>query len=329
MPDPSSWPRPSGWPRTSAGPASACSTCAGVPTAPGRRLYAAGTHSRRHLHRLADGPGRAGGGQRRPAPGRPAARGRDARPGRASATAWWRSSTTTRPCPTRPGRGGRCASTASIRPGSWSAAWRPGGQLARPISTTAELRPPATFTPRLAVTAPPDRERRPRSLLDSPGTQLLDARTPSEFAGYAGTTRRLGHIPGALNVPAAGTTEPRHGRLPERRRAAGAAASGRRQPAPTPRLLRLGRPRCLQARLRADADGLRRRGRLRRRLGRVGRSAGSAGRALSGYQGLGSDPAPSSGGASVSHSTPAATATWARAWLTTSRSTSLGGSAPP
>ncbi len=84
-------------------------------------------------------------------------------------------------------------------------AWR---QLARPISTTAELRPPAAFTPHLAVrmrlTASDVRQ-----LLDSPGTQLLDARTPSEFAGHAGTTRRLGHIPGALNVPASGTTEPR------------------------------------------------------------------------------------------------------------------------
>jgi thiosulfate/3-mercaptopyruvate sulfurtransferase len=86
-------------------------------------------------------------------------------------------------------------------------AWR---KLARLISTTAELRPPATFTPHLAVrmrlTASDVRQ-----LLDSPGTQLLDARTPSEFAGYAGTTRRLGHIPGALNVPASGTTEPRTG----------------------------------------------------------------------------------------------------------------------
>jgi thiosulfate/3-mercaptopyruvate sulfurtransferase len=50
-------------------------------------------------------------------------------------------------------------------------------------------------------------------MLDSMDVQLLDARAPSEYAGHAGTTRRLGHIPGALNVPAAATTEPRTGRF--------------------------------------------------------------------------------------------------------------------
>ena len=50
-------------------------------------------------------------------------------------------------------------------------------------------------------------------MLDSLDVQLLDARAPSEYAGHAGTTRRLGHIPGALNVPAAATTEPRTGRF--------------------------------------------------------------------------------------------------------------------
>lgn len=88
-------------------------------------------------------------------------------------------------------------------------AWRDLGQ---PISTAAELRPPTTFTPRLAgrtrLTASDLRQ-----LLGSPQVQLLDARAPSEFAGHAGSTRRLGHIPGALNVPASATTEPHTGRF--------------------------------------------------------------------------------------------------------------------
>ena len=87
--------------------------------------------------------------------------------------------------------------------------WR---ALAQPLSSAAELRPPTIFTPRLQprlrLTASDVKQ-----LLDSPQVQLLDARSPSEYAGHAGTTRRLGHIPGALNVPAAATTEPRTGRF--------------------------------------------------------------------------------------------------------------------
>jgi thiosulfate/3-mercaptopyruvate sulfurtransferase len=83
-------------------------------------------------------------------------------------------------------------------------AWR---KLGQPVSTTAELRPPTTFTPRLEPRARLTATDL-RQLLGSPQVQLLDARTPSEFAGHAGSTRRLGHIPGALNVPAAATTEP-------------------------------------------------------------------------------------------------------------------------
>lgn len=87
--------------------------------------------------------------------------------------------------------------------------WRALGQ---PVSTAAELRPPTTFTPhlqaRLRLAASDVKQ-----LLGAPHVQLLDARTASEFAGHAGSTRRLGHIPGALNVPAASTTEPRSGRF--------------------------------------------------------------------------------------------------------------------
>jgi thiosulfate/3-mercaptopyruvate sulfurtransferase len=88
-------------------------------------------------------------------------------------------------------------------------AWRALGQ---PVSTAAELRPPTSFTPRLQARlrlAASD----VKQLLGSPGVQLLDARAPSEFAGHAGTTRRLGHIPGALNLAAATTYEDRAGRF--------------------------------------------------------------------------------------------------------------------
>jgi thiosulfate/3-mercaptopyruvate sulfurtransferase len=96
--------------------------------------------------------------------------------------------------------------SARILPGGL-AAWE---RLGLPLSTALEMAPPATFTPRhqsrLRLTA-----EEVRSLLGDDGAQLLDARLPAEFAGHAGTMRRLGHIPGALNVPAAATTEPGSG----------------------------------------------------------------------------------------------------------------------
>ena len=83
-------------------------------------------------------------------------------------------------------------------------AWRAIGQQ---VSSLAETRPPITFTPRLQSRlslAASD----VKQLLDALGVQILDARAPSEFAGHAGATRRLGHIPGAVNLPSSSTTEP-------------------------------------------------------------------------------------------------------------------------
>jgi thiosulfate/3-mercaptopyruvate sulfurtransferase len=84
--------------------------------------------------------------------------------------------------------------------------------LGRPVSGALELRPPTTFTPRrqsrLRLTA-----AEVRDLLDSEQAQLIDARTPAEYMGREGTARRLGHIPGGVNVPAAATTEPGTGRF--------------------------------------------------------------------------------------------------------------------
>ncbi len=39
-----------------------------------------------------------------------------------------------------------------------------------------------------------------RGLLGAPDVTLLDARAPAEYRGFEGNTRRLGHIPGAINV---------------------------------------------------------------------------------------------------------------------------------
>jgi thiosulfate/3-mercaptopyruvate sulfurtransferase len=61
---------------------------------------------------------------------------------------------------------------------------------------------PAVFTPRAQVrlrltTADV------RGLLGAPDVQLVDARGPAEYRGFEGNVRRLGHIPGAVNVPVA------------------------------------------------------------------------------------------------------------------------------
>ncbi|MGH2512619.1 MAG: sulfurtransferase, partial [Candidatus Limnocylindrales bacterium] len=47
-----------------------------------------------------------------------------------------------------------------------------------------------------------------RASLGSEGILLVDARAPAEYHGFEGNTRRLGHIPGAVNLPVAGLTEP-------------------------------------------------------------------------------------------------------------------------
>ncbi|MEI7744364.1 MAG: sulfurtransferase [Chloroflexota bacterium] len=71
---------------------------------------------------------------------------------------------------------------------------------------------PATFTPRAKV-----RQRLTtadvRGLLGAPDVLLLDARGPAEYHGYEGNVRRLGHIPGAVNVPVAAMHEPGSQRL--------------------------------------------------------------------------------------------------------------------
>ena len=52
-----------------------------------------------------------------------------------------------------------------------------------------------------------------RALIGSPGLLLIDARAEAEYRGFEGNTQRLGHIPGAINLPVAGLTQPGTGRL--------------------------------------------------------------------------------------------------------------------
>ncbi len=52
-----------------------------------------------------------------------------------------------------------------------------------------------------------------RALLGSSGVLLVDARATAEYHGFEGNTRRLGHIPGAVNLPVAGLTQPGTGRF--------------------------------------------------------------------------------------------------------------------
>jgi len=77
----------------------------------------------------------------------------------------------------------------------------------RPVSNAATAPPPALFSPRaqlrMRLTTPDV-----RALLGSPEVMLLDARAPAEYRGLEGNSRRLGHVPGAVNVPAAVLSRP-------------------------------------------------------------------------------------------------------------------------
>ncbi len=89
------------------------------------------------------------------------------------------------------------------------AAWVEAGQ--RSESGVVDPRP-ASFTPRAVV-----RERLTtadvRGLLGAPGVQLVDARGPAEYSGFEGNVRRLGHIPGAVNLPVSSMHAPGTQRL--------------------------------------------------------------------------------------------------------------------
>jgi len=69
----------------------------------------------------------------------------------------------------------------------------------RPLSNASYPPAPAVFTPRanprMRLTTADV-----RSLLGSPDVILIDARASAEYRGLEGNARRLGHIPGAINV---------------------------------------------------------------------------------------------------------------------------------
>lgn len=84
------------------------------------------------------------------------------------------------------------------------AAWRADG---RPLSQAVPRPAPATFTPHAQPRSRLTTDD-VRGLLGSPDVVLLDARSPAEYRGHQGNTQRLGHIPGAVNVPVAAMTVP-------------------------------------------------------------------------------------------------------------------------
>ena len=88
-------------------------------------------------------------------------------------------------------------------------AWLAAGH---PVANGEVEVPAAVFTPRAQV-----RLRLTtadiRGLLGAPDVQLVDARGPAEYRGIEGNVRRLGHIPGAVNVPVASMHVPGTQRL--------------------------------------------------------------------------------------------------------------------
>jgi len=77
------------------------------------------------------------------------------------------------------------------------AAWLAEG---RPLSNASYPPAVATFTPRANARmrlATAD----VRAILGSPDVLIVDARAAAEYRGLEGNARRLGHIPGAVNVP--------------------------------------------------------------------------------------------------------------------------------
>jgi thiosulfate/3-mercaptopyruvate sulfurtransferase len=98
--------------------------------------------------------------------------------------------------------------TVRILDGGYPAWVAIGGGVRSGVDTPS----PARFTPRLQA-----RRRLTtgdvRGMMGSPESVLIDARGPAEYHGYEGNARRLGHIPGAVNVPVGATHQPGTQRL--------------------------------------------------------------------------------------------------------------------
>jgi thiosulfate/3-mercaptopyruvate sulfurtransferase len=76
---------------------------------------------------------------------------------------------------------------------AWQAEGRPLSTASLPVARAAFR---ARLNPRLRLTTADV-----RALLGSPEVQVLDARAHPEYRGFEGNAKRLGHIPGAINVP--------------------------------------------------------------------------------------------------------------------------------
>jgi thiosulfate/3-mercaptopyruvate sulfurtransferase len=90
--------------------------------------------------------------------------------------------------------------------------WRAWHESGRPASSAPHSADRASFTPRA------DSRRRlstsdVRQLLGSRDVQIVDARPPAEYRGQEGASARPGHIPGAINIPAALLTVPEEQRF--------------------------------------------------------------------------------------------------------------------
>jgi thiosulfate/3-mercaptopyruvate sulfurtransferase len=90
-----------------------------------------------------------------------------------------------------------------ILDGGWPA-WIESG---RPVSSSGTRTQRAAFTPR---TNPRRRfsASEVRELIGTAGVQIVDARSPADYAGQQGAAMRLGHVPGAVDLPAALLTDP-------------------------------------------------------------------------------------------------------------------------
>lgn len=85
--------------------------------------------------------------------------------------------------------------------GAWTA------DPSRPVASGSVRPEPARFSPRSDLRARLTTAD-VRDALGSPDVLLVDARPPAEYRGFEGNGRRLGHVPGAINIPVAATTRP-------------------------------------------------------------------------------------------------------------------------
>jgi len=95
-----------------------------------------------------------------------------------------------------------CASTRILDGGyrRWGAAELPV-ESGPPSGAGARLTPRTDLRARLTAAEV-------RALLKDTSVEIVDARPPAEYRGQEGTATRLGHVPGALNLPAVLLTVP-------------------------------------------------------------------------------------------------------------------------